>query len=138
MDGGSEINRPVGRDWRGWRKLDARPGGANAGVYYGAGSCLSAGRCCRWSELGWTGGNVLSKYARKITMQCAATSKFTSQHLIDQISATDNITAQVHSSVVEAKGETQPGSNHHQPQLARRKLSLLLFIIFGALPRTDC
>jgi len=29
-----------------------------------------------------------------------------SQYLIDQISATDNITVQVHSSVVEAKGET--------------------------------
>jgi len=35
-----------------------------------------------------------------------------SQYLIDQISATDNITVQVHSSVVEAKGETSLEGNN--------------------------
>jgi len=93
-----------------------------------------------WSELGWTGGNVLSKYARKITMLVRGDLKAHVTAPIDQISATDNITVQVHSSVVEAKGETSLEATTIANTITGEKETVptTSFIFIGALPRTDC
>ena len=83
-----------------------------------------------------------SKYARKITMLVRGDSlaKSMSQYLIDQISATDNIAVQVHSSVVEAKGETSLEAITIANTITGEKETVpatSLFIFIGALPRTD-
>ena len=63
-----------------------------------------------------------------------------SQYLVDQIEATDNISVQVHASVVEVKGEesleaiTIKNSATGEVQTVP---STSLFIFIGAVPRTD-
>jgi thioredoxin reductase (NADPH) len=133
-----------------WRKLDV-PGLealTGAGVYYGA--AQSEAIACSGEEVYIVGGAnsagqaamYFSKYARKVTMLVRGDSlaKSMSQYLIAQISAQDNITVQVHSSVVEAKGETNleaiiiantvTGEKQTHPATS-------LFIFIGAMPRTD-
>ena len=133
-----------------WRKLDV-PGLeelTGRGVYYGAAQAEALS--CQGEEVYIVGGAnsagqaamYFSKYARKVTMLVRGDSltKSMSQYLIDQISAQDNITVQVHSSVVEAKGEnsleaitianTLTGEKETHPATS-------LFIFIGALPRTD-
>lgn len=133
-----------------WRKLDV-PGLealTGAGVYYGAAQAEALS--CTGEDVYIVGGAnsagqaamYFSKYARKITMLVRGDSlaKSMSQYLIDQISATDNITVQVHSSVVEAKGETSLEAITIANTITGEKETVpatSLFIFIGALPRTD-
>jgi thioredoxin reductase (NADPH) len=133
-----------------WRKLDV-PGLeelTGRGVYYGAAQAEALS--CKDEEVYIVGGAnsagqaamYFSKYARKVTMLVRGDSlaKSMSQYLIDQISATDNITVQVHSSVVEAKGETSLEAITIANTLTGEKQThpaTSLFIFIGALPRTD-
>ncbi|MBW4573010.1 MAG: FAD-dependent oxidoreductase [Tolypothrix carrinoi HA7290-LM1] len=133
-----------------WRKLNM-PGIerlTGAGVYYGAAQTEAI--ACSGEEVYIVGGAnsagqaamYFSKYARKVTILVRGDSlaKSMSQYLIEQISATDNIIVRVHSSVVEAKGETSleaiaianivTGDKQTVPATS-------LFILIGALPRTD-
>ncbi len=133
-----------------WRKLDV-PGLealTGAGVYYGAAQAEALS--CSGEDVYIIGGAnsagqaamYFSKYARKITMLVRGDSlaKSMSQYLIDQISATDNIAVQVHSSVVEAKGETSLEAITIANTITGEKETVpatSLFIFIGALPRTD-
>ena len=133
-----------------WRKLDV-PGLealTGAGVYYGAAQAEALS--CSGEDVYIVGGAnsagqaamYFSKYARKITMLVRGDSlaKSMSQYLIDQISATDNIAVQVHSSVVEAKGETSLEAITIANTITGEKETVpatSLFIFIGALPRTD-
>lgn len=133
-----------------WRKLDV-PGIeklTGAGVYYGA--AQTEALACSGEEVYIIGGAnsagqaamYFSKYARKVTMLVRAESltKSMSQYLIEQIEATDNVTLQVRSSVVEVKGETSleaitianadTGEKQTVPATS-------LFIFIGAQPSTD-
>ena len=134
-----------------WRKLDL-PGIeklTGAGVYYGAAKTEAI--TCSGEEVYIVGGAnsagqaamYFSKYARKVTMLVRGDSlaKSMSQYLIDQISATDNITVRVHSSVVEAKGETSLEAITIANIVTGEKQTVpatSLFIFIGAMPRTDC
>lgn len=132
-----------------WRRLNV-PGLdrlTGAGVYYGAAQTEAIS--CQGEEVYIVGGAnsagqaamYFSKYASKVTMLVRGDSltKSMSQYLIDQIEATPNITLQVHSSVVEAKGETSleaittantiTGETQTVPATS-------LFIFIGAEPRT--
>ena len=133
-----------------WRKLDV-PGLealTGAGVYYGAAQAEALS--CSGEDVYIIGGAnsagqaamYFSKYARKITMLVRGDSlaKSMSQYLIDQISATDNIIVKVHSSVVEAKGETSLEAITIANTITGEKETVpatSLFIFIGALPRTD-
>lgn len=133
-----------------WRKLDV-PGLealTGAGVYYGAAQAEALS--CSGEDVYIIGGAnsagqaamYFSKYARKITMLVRGDSlaKSMSQYLIDQISATDNIAVKVHSSVVEAKGETSLEAITIANTITGEKETVpatSLFIFIGALPRTD-
>lgn len=133
-----------------WRRLNV-PGLeqlTGAGVYYGA--AQTEALSCQDEDVYIIGGAnsagqaamYFSKYARKVTMLVRGDSltKSMSQYLIEQIAETPNITVQVHSSVVEVKGETSleaitianavTGEQQTVPATS-------LFIFIGAQPRTD-
>lgn len=133
-----------------WKRLDV-PGLeklTGAGVYYGAAQTEAIS--CQGEEVYIIGGAnsagqaamYFSKYASKVTILVRGESltKSMSQYLIDQINETPNIKVIVHSSVIEAKGETsleaitiansQTGETQVVPATS-------LFIFIGAVPRTD-
>lgn len=133
-----------------YRKLDV-PGMealSGAGVYYGA--AMTEALSCSGEEVYIVGGAnsagqaamYFSKYAQKVTMLVRGDSltKSMSQYLIDQIEATENITVQSRSSVVEVKGEASleaivianadTGEKQTVPATS-------LFIFIGAMPQTD-
>ncbi len=133
-----------------WRRLNV-PGLerlTGAGVYYGA--AQTEALSCQGEDVYIIGGAnsagqaamYFSKYARKVTMLVRGDSlaKSMSQYLIEQIAETPNIEVQVHSSVIEAKGETSleaiaianavTGETQTVPATS-------LFIFIGAQPRTD-
>lgn len=98
-----------------WRRLNV-PGLerlTGAGVYYGA--AQTEALACQDEDVYIIGGAnsagqaamYFSKYARKVTMLVRGDSlaKSMSQYLIEQIAETPNISVQVHSSVIEAKGD---------------------------------
>jgi thioredoxin reductase (NADPH) len=133
-----------------WRKLDV-PGTdrlAGAGVYYGA--AMTEAISCRDEEVFVVGGANsagqaamhLSRYASRVTMlvrgpDLAATM---SQYLIDQITATPNITVRCHTIVVEARGDThlEAITVADADSVTRETLpTKSLFIFIGALPHTD-
>ncbi|MBW4422537.1 MAG: FAD-dependent oxidoreductase [Myxacorys californica WJT36-NPBG1] len=133
-----------------WRRLNI-PGMerlTGAGVYYGAAQTEAI--ACQDEDVYIVGGAnsagqaamYFAKYARQVTMLVRGESltKSMSQYLIDQIEATPNIAVEVHSSVVEVKGEnsleaiaianTVTGETKTVPAIS-------LFIFIGAEPRTD-
>ncbi len=133
-----------------WKRLDV-PGLeklTGAGVYYGAAQTEAIS--CQGEEVYIIGGAnsagqaamYFSKYASQVTILVRGESltKSMSQYLIDQINETPNIKVMVHSSVIEAKGETsleaisiansQTGETQTVPATS-------LFIFIGAVPRTD-
>ena len=133
-----------------WRKLDV-PGIeklTGAGVYYGAAQTEAI--ACSGEEVYIIGGAnsagqaamYFSKYARKVTMLVRGESLTASmsQYLIDQISATENITVSVRSSVLEVKGEasleaiTIANADTGEKQTVP---ATSLFIFIGAQPSTD-
>ena len=133
-----------------WRRLDV-PGLdrlTGAGVYYGA--AQTEALSCQDEDVYIIGGANsagqaamhFSKYARQVTMLVRGDSltKSMSQYLIDQIEATPNITVQVHSSVVEAKGETSlEGLTIANTMTGEMQTvgATSLFIFIGAVPRTQ-
>lgn len=133
-----------------WRRLNM-PGIeqlTGAGVYYGAAQTEAI--ACQGEEVYIVGGAnsagqaamYFSKYARTVTMLVRGDSlaKSMSQYLIDQIEQTPNITVQVHSSVVEAKGETSLEAITIANSVTGEKQTVLatsLFIFIGAQPHTD-
>lgn len=133
-----------------YRKLDV-PGIeklTGAGVYYGAAQTEAIS--CSGEEIYIIGGAnsagqaamYFSKYAHKVTMLVRAESlaKSMSQYLIEQIEATENITVQPRSSVVEVKGETSleaitiANADTGEQQTVH---ATSLFIFIGALPATN-
>jgi thioredoxin reductase (NADPH) len=132
-----------------WRRLNI-PGVeklTGAGVYYGA--AQTEALACTNEDVYVIGGAnsagqaamYFSKYARKVTMLVRGDSltKSMSQYLIDQIEATDNITVQTHSSVIEAKGETSLEAlviENSQTGETQTVPANSLFIFIGALPHT--
>jgi thioredoxin reductase (NADPH) len=119
-----------------------------AGVYYGAAQTEAIS--CKDEDVYIVGGAnsagqaamYFSKYARHVTMLVRGESltKSMSQYLIDQISETPNITLQVHSSVVEAKGETSLEAIAIQNSVTGETQivpATSLFIFIGAVPRTE-
>lgn len=133
-----------------WRRLNV-PGLdrlTGAGVYYGA--AQTEALSCRDEDVYIVGGAnsagqaamYFSKYARQVTMLVRGDSltKSMSQYLIEQIADTPNITVQVHSSVVEAKGETSLEAIAIQNVLTG-EIQIVpansLFIFIGAVPRTE-
>jgi thioredoxin reductase (NADPH) len=133
-----------------WRRLDV-PGLdrlTGAGVYYGA--AQTEAMTCQGEEVYIIGGAnsagqaamYFSKYARKVTMLVRGDSlaKSMSQYLIDQIEETPNITVKVHSSVVEAKGDTSLEAiaiaNAVTGEI-QTVSATSLFIFIGASPRTE-
>lgn len=119
-----------------------------AGVYYGA--AISEALSCQNEDVYIVGAAnsagqaavYISKYARHVTMLVRSDSlaKSMSKYLIDQILATENITVQFHSSVVEVHGETNleaiaiANAESGEKQTVPTKL---LFILIGATPHTD-
>jgi len=119
-----------------------------AGVYYGAAQTEAIS--CSGEEIYIIGGAnsagqaamYFSKYAHKVTMLVRAESltKSMSQYLIEQIEATENITVQPRSSVVEVKGETSleaitiANADTGEQQTVD---ATSLFIFIGAMPATD-
>jgi thioredoxin reductase (NADPH) len=133
-----------------WRRLNV-PGLerlTGAGVYYGA--AQTEAMSCQGEEVYIVGGAnsagqaamYFSKYANHVTMLVRGDSltKSMSQYLIDQIGETANITVQVYSSVIEAKGETSLEALVIQNALTGETQTVpatSLFIFIGAQPRTD-
>jgi thioredoxin reductase (NADPH) len=133
-----------------WRRLSI-PGIdrlTGAGVYYGAAQTEAI--ACKDEDVYIIGGAnsagqaamYFSKYARYVTMLVRGDSltKSMSQYLIDQIEATPNITVQVHSSVVEVKGDTSLSALVIQNQATGETATVdatSLFIFIGAEPQTD-
>lgn len=133
-----------------WRRLNV-PGLdrlTGAGVYYGA--AQTEALSCKDEDVYIVGGAnsagqaamYFSKYASHVTMLVRGESltKSMSQYLIDQIAATPNITVQVHSSVVEAKGETSLKAIAIQNTITGETQivpATSLFIFIGAVPRTE-
>ncbi|MBW4552529.1 MAG: FAD-dependent oxidoreductase [Aphanocapsa sp. GSE-SYN-MK-11-07L] len=133
-----------------WRRLSI-PGIdrlTGAGVYYGAAQTEAI--ACKDEDVYIIGGAnsggqaamYFSKYARHVTMLVRGDSltKSMSQYLIDQIEATPNITVQVHSSVVEVKGDTSLSALVIQNQATGETATVdatSLFIFIGAEPQTD-
>lgn len=133
-----------------WRKLDA-PGLdrlSGAGVYYGA--AMTEAISCRDEDVYVVGGANsagqaamhLAKFARQVTMLVrgdglAATM---SQYLINQITATPNISVRTHMNIVEASGESHLESitieNADTGERETRETKSL-FIFIGASPHTD-
>ena len=133
-----------------WRRLDVlgleRLTGA--GVYYGA--AQTEALSCQGEEVYIIGGAnsagqaamYFSKYARQVTMLVRGDSlaKSMSHYLINQIESTPNITVKVHSSVVEAKGETSLEAITIANAVTGEKQTVeatSLFIFIGAQPRTQ-
>lgn len=133
-----------------WRRLNV-PGLdrlTGAGVYYGAAQTEAI--TCQGEDVYIIGGANsagqaamhFSKYARKVTMLVRGDSlaKSMSQYLIEQIAETPNITVEVHSSVVEAKGETSLEAITIANAVTGEKQTVpatSLFIFIGAEPRTN-
>ncbi len=133
-----------------WQRLNI-PGVeklTGAGVYYGA--AQTEALACTDEDVYIVGGAnsagqaamYFSKYARQVTMLVRGDSltKSMSQYLIDQIEATDNITVQTHSSVIEAKGETSLEAlviKNSQTGETQTVPANSLFIFIGALPLTN-
>ncbi len=133
-----------------WRRLNV-PGLdrlTGAGVYYGAAQTEAI--TCQGEDVYIIGGAnsagqaamYFSKYARKVTMLVRGDSlaKSMSQYLIEQIAETPNITVEVHSSVVEAKGETSLEAITIANTVTGEKQTVpatSLFIFIGAEPRTN-
>jgi thioredoxin reductase (NADPH) len=133
-----------------YRKLDV-PGIealTGRGVYYGA--AMTEALSCRGEEVYIVGGAnsagqaamYFSKYAHRVTLLVRGDSlaKSMSQYLIAQIQETENITVQVHSSVVEVQGDTSLKAitiaNAETGELKSVKATSL-FIFIGAMPHTD-
>ncbi len=133
-----------------WRRLNV-PGMerlTGAGVYYGA--AQTEALACQGEEVYIIGGAnsagqgamYFSRYARHVTMLVRGESLASSmsQYLIDQIAETPNITVQVHSSVVEVKGDTSleaiaiANTITGETQIVPANS---LFIFIGATPHTD-
>jgi thioredoxin reductase (NADPH) len=133
-----------------WKRLDV-PGLeklTGAGVYYGAAQTEAI--ACQGEEVYIIGGAnsagqaamYFSKYARQVTILVRGESltKSMSQYLIDQINETPNIKVMVHSSVIEAKGETsleEIAIANSQTGETQTVNATSLFIFIGAVPRTD-
>ncbi|WP_009632985.1 response regulator [Synechocystis sp. PCC 7509] len=133
-----------------WKRLDV-PGLeklTGAGVYYGA--AQTEAMSCQGEEVYIIGGAnsagqaamYFSKYASQVTILVRGESltKSMSQYLIDQINETPNIKVMVHSSVVEAKGETSLEAisiANSQTGETKTVSATSLFIFIGAVPRTD-
>lgn len=133
-----------------WRRLDV-PGCSaltGRGVYYGA--AKTEALSCQDEEVYLVGGAnsagqaamYFSQYAKHVHMLVRgdSLSKSMSQYLIEQIDATDNITVQPYSEVVEVKGNghleaiTIANSQTGEKQTVPAKS---LFIFIGAQPETD-
>ena len=133
-----------------WKRLDV-PGLeklTGAGVYYGAAQTEAIS--CQGEEVYIIGGAnsagqaamYFSKYASQVTILVRGESltKSMSQYLIDQINETPNIKVMVHSSVIEAKGETSLEAisiANSQTGETETVGATSLFIFIGAVPRTD-
>ena len=133
-----------------WKRLDV-PGLeklTGAGVYYGAAQTEAIS--CQGEEVYIIGGAnsagqaamYFSKYASKVAILVRGESltKSMSQYLIDQIHETPNIKVMVHSSVIEAKGETSLEAisiANSQTGETQTVSATSLFIFIGAVPRTD-
>ena len=133
-----------------WKRLDV-PGLeklTGAGVYYGAAQTEAIS--CQGEEVYIIGGAnsagqaamYFSKYASKVAILVRGESltKSMSQYLIDQIHETPNIKVMVHSSVIEAKGETSLEAisiANSQTGETQTVGATSLFIFIGAVPRTD-
>lgn len=133
-----------------WKRLDV-PGLeklTGAGVYYGAAQTEAIS--CQGEEVYIIGGAnsagqaamYFSKYASQVIILVRGESltKSMSQYLIDQINETPNIKVMVHSSVIEAKGETSlEAISIANSQTGETKTvgATSLFIFIGAVPRTD-
>ena len=133
-----------------WRRLNV-PGIeklTGAGVYYGA--AQTEALSCKGETVYVVGGAnsagqgamYFSKYASQVTMLVRGDSlaKSMSQYLIDQIEATPNIDVQVHTSVIEAKGETSLEAlviQNSQTGEVKTVPANALFIFIGAVPHTN-
>jgi thioredoxin reductase (NADPH) len=133
-----------------WRKL-AIPGMDHlqgAGVYYGAGS--SEALSCRDEDVYLVGGANsagqaalnFSRYARRVVMLVRGESLAASmsKYLIDEIEATDNISVETQTSVVEVHGNTRLEAITIQCSRSGSRSTVpasSLFIFIGAEPRTD-
>ncbi len=133
-----------------WQRLDV-PGFerlTGAGVYYGA--AQTEALSCQGEEVYIIGGAnsagqaamYFSKYACQVRMLVRGDSlaKSMSQYLINQIESTPNITVKVHSSVIDAKGETSLEAITIANAVTGEKQTVeatSLFIFIGAQPRTQ-
>ena len=133
-----------------WKRLDV-PGLeklTGAGVYYGAAQTEAIS--CQGEEVYIIGGAnsagqaamYFSKYASKVAILVRGESltKSMSQYLMDQIHETPNIKVMVHSSVIEAKGETSLEAisiANSQTGETQTVGATSLFIFIGAVQRTD-
>ncbi|MEM7715307.1 MAG: FAD-dependent oxidoreductase [Cyanobacteria bacterium P01_A01_bin.68] len=133
-----------------WRRLDM-PGIerlTGAGVYYGA--AQTEARSCEGEEVyvvgaansAGQGAMYFSKYASKVIILVRGDSltKSMSQYLIDQIEATPNIEVRLHTSVIEAKGETSLEELILVNSLTDEQETVpatSLFIFIGAKPSTE-
>jgi thioredoxin reductase (NADPH) len=133
-----------------WRRLDT-PGleqFTGAGVYYGA--AQTEALSCQGEDVYLIGGAnsagqaamYFAKYAKSVTMLVRGDSltKSMSQYLIDQIAATENITVQTHTTVVEAKGGTSLEAlvlQNSATGVTETVAATSLFIFIGAIPHTD-
>jgi thioredoxin reductase (NADPH) len=133
-----------------YRKLDV-PGMerlTGAGVYYGA--AMSEALSCRDEHVYLVGGAnsagqsamYFSRYAGHVTMlvRGPGLAQSMSQYLIDQISATPNITIRTYSSVVETHGgDHMEALTIENVQTGEREKvdATSLFIFIGAMPYTD-
>jgi thioredoxin reductase (NADPH) len=133
-----------------WRKLNI-PGIDHlhgAGVYYGAGS--SEAFSCRGEDVYLVGGANsagqaalnFSRYARHVVMLIRGESLAASmsKYLIDEIEATENISVENHSSVVEVHGAERLESITIECSRTGTRSTVpasSLFIFIGAEPRTD-
>jgi len=133
-----------------WRKLNV-PGLeelTGAGVYYGA--AQTEALTCQGEDVYIVGGAnsagqaamYFAKFARQVTMLVRGDSlqKGMSQYLVDQIGAMENISVQLNSSVVEAKGETSLSAITILDATTGEKQTVAatsLFIFIGATPYTD-
>lgn len=132
-----------------YRKLDV-PGMerfTGAGVYYGA--AISEAMSCRDEHVYLVGGAnsagqaamYFSRYAGHVTMLVRGPSlaQSMSQYLIDQISATPNITVSPYSSVVETHGSDHMEAltiENVQTKEREKVAATSLFIFIGAMPYT--
>ncbi len=131
-----------------WCKLDV-PGGdelIGAGVYYGAGQ--SEANACRDEEVFIVGGANsagqaamnFSKYARKVTIlvRGKGLESSMSKYLIDQISATPNITVETGTQITRFCGvEHLQGIELSTPSGMETRAATSVFIFIGAAPKTD-